>query len=246
MAEIPGTGIALHFIEKPPGGHAPIFYGGDEGSLRLGSVNAGNSEALYVGGGGINGGFARQLGRTQRIDAYAARHTALIEAAKDGEAFERYEDDDPTAFSFALVSRIDGSYEGVCFVDVFAPDRCPAGNPKNAAMLYAAPPNGMNHPDETEFLAAIGKTGQNIATAVARYNAIAPRETQPVIDALRLCLYSSGIYNRHGVSADRIALAIYDGVASGLTTDSGLKELQMPVSDDPGDPLFAAVKAKYG
>lgn len=246
MAEIPGTGIALRFIEKPRGGHAPIFYGADEGSLTLASVNAGNSESLYVGGGGINGGFARLLRSTQSTDGYGPRHKALIEAAKDGETFERYEDDDPTAFSFALVSRIDGSYEGVCFLDVFAPGRCPAGNLKNAAMLYAAPPNGMNHPDETEFLAAVGKTGQNVATAVTRYNAMAPGEDLPVIEALRLCLYSSGIYNRHGVSADRIALAIFDGVASSLSADSGLKELQMPVSDDPGDPLFAAVQAKYG
>ncbi len=83
--------------------------------------------------------------------------------------------------------------------------------------------------------------------AVAGYNALAPKESLPAIEAVRLCLYSSVIYNPNDVSLDKIALAIFDGVSKELGAGgSGLKELQMPVSDDTSDPLFTAVKAKVG
>jgi hypothetical protein len=251
MVKISGTSVTLGFILKPAGGYAPVYYGRGEGSLALASVNAGNSQDLYVGGGGINGGFAKLLSRTQKTGGYQARHQALVDdAAKTGEAFMRYDDDDPTEFSYVYASKISdvaGWYEGICFVDVFSTSHRPAGNPHNSAMLYAAPPHGHNHPKEADFLDAVGQTGRNIATTVARYNAIAPQQNVPGIEALRLCLYSSGIYNQYKVSLDKIALAIFDGVSAGLAAESsGLKELQMPYSDDPDDPLFSAVKAKYG
>jgi hypothetical protein len=251
MAEIDGTSIALSFIQKPAGGYAPVFYGGSNGTLVLASVNAGNSDDLYVGGGGINGGFNHALSRTQNTGEYMPRHKALFaDAAKTGEASKRYDDDDPTVFSYVYASKTidkDDWYEGICFVDVFGSSRCPAGNPKNAAMLYVAPPHGNYHPVEADFLGAITRTGQNIAKAATRYNAMAPRENVPVVEALRLCLYSSVIYNPKHVSLDKIALAIFDGLSTEFSARaSGLKEVQMPTSDDTSDPLFAAVKAKYG
>lgn len=250
MARIEGTDIDLHFIDKPAGGHAPIFYGPSEGTLRLASLNAGNSEGLYVGGGGINGGFGHVLSRTQTIGLYAARHQELLgDAAESGKATKRYADDDPTAFSCVYAAKVtekDGTHEGVAFVDVFAPGRCPAENARNAAMLYVAPPYGGHYADDAAFLDAIRRTGKNIATAIARYNAIAPAERLPAIEALRLCLYSSVIYNPGGVPLERIARAIFDGVSRRLAAEaSGLRELQLPVSADSSDPLFTAVKARY-
>ena len=256
MAKIDGTNIDISFIQKPLGHHPHIYYGPGEGSLTLASVNAGNSQDLYVGGGGINGGFATVLGRTQTTDDYEARHKALLaDAAKSGSAFKRYDSDDPTLFSYVDASELlqkANWHEGVCFVDVFAPGRCPAGNTKNAAMLYAAPPHGDYHPMDADFLDAIGKMGRNIVRCVASYNALAPKQSVPVVEAVRLCLYSSVICNSNAVPLDQIALTIFDGVSGELAAQPscGIKELQMPWAakgDDKTDgPLFRAVKEKLG
>jgi len=256
MLKIDGTNIDISFIEKPAGKHAPIYYDSGEGTFVLASVNAGNSQALFVGGGGINAGFGHALSPTQNIVDYAARHIALAnDAAQSGDAFKRYDDDNPDALSYVYAAKIidkPGWFEGVSFVDVFAPSRCPHGNPKNAAMLYAAPPHGDNHPKEADFLDAIAKTGRNIVKCVAGYNALAPKQNAPVVEAMRLCLYSSVIYNPNAVPLDQIALAVFDGVSGELAAQpsSGIKELQMPWAakgDDKSDgPLFRAVKEKLG
>ena len=117
-------------------------------------------------------------------------------------------------------------------------------------MLYAAPPRGANHPQDADFLSAIRDTATNIVTCLGRYNAIAPKHGVPSIEVLRLCLFSSNIYNDYAVPLDEIALAIFDGVAAGAAVGAtGLKEVQFPYAgagDDGDGPLFAAVKAKYG
>jgi hypothetical protein len=96
---------------------------------------------------GINSGFARALSKL-KIDAYAARHQALLAKARGGGPdIETYADPDPMAFSLvfptALPSKKGSDEEGVCFVDVFAPEHCPNGVSANAAMLYVAPPNRL-------------------------------------------------------------------------------------------------------
>jgi hypothetical protein len=254
VAKIGGTSINVAFIEKPARGHVPLYYGAGEGSLALASLNAGDAAALYVGGGGINQAFERILGRTQNTAQYLARHAALLaDTGGSGEAFKRYDGDDPTAFSYLYAAKVfetPAGHEGICFVDVFAPSRRPAGNPHNLAMLYVAPPNGHNHPGAADFLDAIGRTAKNIATTVARYNALASQQKLESIEALRLCLYSPAIYNPHNVSRDKIALAIFDGLCAGLAADDGgLREVQMPYApekDDGDGPLFRAVKTKLG
>lgn len=246
MAKVKGTNVDLVFVEKSDTDYAAIYYSGGQSGPALASVNAGNAQQLYVGGGGINAGFAHAL-RAQKIGEYATRHVALAAKAAQagGEAFERYSDDDPMAFSYAYTAgRLPPSaYEGVCFVDVFAARLAPGGNASNAAMLYVAPPDGSGHPQEADFLGVIKKTGRSIAEALTRYNALAAGQSMPVLPALRCCLYSSAIYNPQGVSLNKIALAIYEGLATGLAADAtGVTELQLPYAN----PLFLAVKEEVG
>src|SRR6185437_13385638 len=144
------------------------------------------------------------------------------------------------------LNKVANWYEGVCFVDVFDPSLCPNGNPKNVAMVYAAPPHGMHYPVEADFLAAIEAMAVTIIKTVAAYNAEAAKQKLPAIEVLRNTLFSSAIYNPNGVSKDKIARAIFAGMASGLNVDTGgIVDLQFPVSDDKSQssyPGFAAVR----
>ena len=139
----------------------------------------------------------------------------------------------------APTTKLAGSYDGVCFVDVFAPEDRPHGVRANAAMLYVAPPDGPHYADAPAFLAAIRQTASNIATAMGQYNAIAAANQVPSIPVLRLCLFSSGIYNSLKVEPDRIAEQIFGGLCDVLENDPcGLGEVQLPV----GNSLFDIVQ----
>jgi hypothetical protein len=243
MSTLAGTAIKLTFVDKPPNDFAPLFYPHGGSAPAMASVNAGNSAQLYVGGGGTNSGFARALSKL-KIDAYAARHQALLAKARGGGPdIETYADTDPMAFSLvyptALPSKKGSDEDGVCFVDVFAPEHCPNGVSDNAAMLYVAPPNGPNYADKATFLAAIRQTASNVATTMGRYNKIAGSHGVPAIPALRLCLFSSGIYNSFSISSNRIAEQICAGLGDVLAKDDcGLTKVQLPVAD----PLFYIIQ----
>jgi hypothetical protein len=208
---------------------------------------------LYVGGDGGNGAFHKSLsGAGQKVDDYQARHQALVAKVtkSGGSASESYSTDDPTSFSYVQATKLSTkSYEGVCFLDVFGAKLCPKGNSKNAAMLYVAPPDGNNYPVESDFLRDITLTASYAIEAIAGYNAVAAQQGLAPVEALRSILFSSNIYNpvmpkRPKVGFDTIARAIFAGYTSGLTAQkSGLKELQLPYSSDPKDPIFAAVEA---
>lgn len=249
MSLIPNTQIAVKFVPAPPGKFAPLYYttAKEAAGLTLGSVNAGNSDQLYVDGGGINQGFHDLfIADKQDTAQYAALHKALLDKAdKAADAFEVYAaGSNPLAFSYVRTARVtdkDRCYDGVCFVDVFTPAYRPHGLAANAAMVYLAPPKGDNYnKDKAAFLTAVKTASEHVVATVSGYNAIAAQHGQPALDALRLCLFSSGIYNSLDVSPYVIARTIYAGLCGALAKDSaGLKELQLPV---PGDPLFAAVQ----
>jgi hypothetical protein len=251
MTAVPGTKVKVAFYTFAP--PYPLLYDPTSAvKLVMASINAGESQGLGVGGGGVNKQFSLDLksaGQTNISsgkDDYADRHLKLLaKAASTGTAYEAYQTPDPSAFSHveaSQVKQVNGYYEGVCFVDVFSPKLCPAANPLNAAMVYAAPPYGDNYSDETAFLAAVQATAVTIMKAIAGYNAIAPANNQPPIQAVRNTLYSSSIYNMsppNEVSHDKIARAIFAGFQSELQVeDGGLMELQFPVSD----PLFWAIQ----
>lgn len=243
MGTLAGTTIKLTFLEVPPGSYPPLFYQHDSGGGAMASVNAGNSEQLYVGGSGINGGFAKALARLN-LAAFASRHQALLARARAGGAeVEAYADTDPMAFSLvypaSIAGKKGGGEDGVCFVDVLAPEHRPHGIAANAAMLYVAPPYGGNYPDARTFLAAIRQTASNIATTMGRYNKAAAAHGVPAIPVLRLCLFSSGIYNTQNLPSDDIAEQIHGGLCDVLASDGcGLTEVQLPA----GDGLFSIIR----
>ncbi len=235
---IPGTQLTATFLGAGPGGYSPIFYGASEGTAAMGSVNAGNSDMLYVGGGGINGAFGSVLQATQDINLYQTRHQTLYQQATSGGAAEEtYSATDPTSFSVVqpkLVSTTPKAYDGIAFVDVFGDGLAPNGNAHNSAMVYAAPPYGPRYDNDADFLTAIQTTAPHIAESVQAFNAAAkkPGSSLTPLRVLRLSLYSSNIYNRTpAVSLDLIAMAIYDGLLAALSKDdAGLMSLEFPVA----------------
>ncbi len=253
MPVVPGTQVQISFYTFP-GDFPPLYYGASEGTLNLASVNAGNSQGLYVGGGGVNQGFGDLLVLTQKnVADYTTRHTQLRANAAGAATSETYAVTDPCAFSYvnpAQVNHLSGWYEGVCFVDVFDPQLCPHGNAKNFAMLYIAPPYGDNYATDAAFLAAIEATATNIIATIAGYNALAAAHHLPQVEALRNTLFSSSIYNRKtatapdGVAHHLIAGAILAGFAAGLHAhpQCGLTELQFPVGTGTQDELFASLQ----
>lgn len=244
IATLPGTAIKLTFIQAPPGTFPPLFYSSDPGTGGMATVNAGNSDALYVGGGGINGGFAKELAGLQ-LGAYETRHKALVvKALNGGNPIEAYPDGDPMAFSLvyqeAPTARLAGGYDGICFVDVFSPLHRPNGVAANTAMLYIAPPYGPRYFNAEAFLNAIRQTACNITTTVGRYRKLVDTYSLPNILTLRLCLFSSGLYNTpHNLHPSDIAQQIYGGLCSVLVEDDcGLAEVQLPV----GGSLFDVIQ----
>lgn len=271
MTLIPGTTTTANFIGFE-GPHAPLFYDAVETGPTMGSVNAGNQQ-LWVGGGGINRGFEAKLASSgQTTSEYVNRHNQLFAATDPGDTgTSSYEDRDPIGFSSFINDPVaHDDRTGLSFVDVFG-DALPRGNVANAAMIYATPPDGRTYPTRDHFLADIEATACKLVRSVAAYNASAGDHDVPRLQAVRMCLYSSGIFNAHfdddgshierdsatmrflgkdgtekpKVSLDVIALRIYDGLVTGLNeTPSGLTEIQFPFSPNPADPLFNAVRMK--
>ncbi|MEM8687568.1 MAG: hypothetical protein AAGF81_09575 [Pseudomonadota bacterium] len=233
MTKLPGTDVDVALIAKGQNGFAPIFYETSGAGAAMASVNAGNSEDLYVGGGGINAGFAQALAG-QNLNAYETRHKALVQQVRSGgEAHITYEDDNPTAFSLLNADQplTDGAdaHDGMCFVDMFGTGLQPGRLAENAGMIYVASPFGGNFATEALFLGAISTLAETIVLTVGSYNAVQKPARLPDLEVVRLCLYGSGIYNTHGTPAPAIALAILQGLARGLSSRSGgIKTIEAP------------------
>src|SRR5206468_483332 len=112
-------------------------------------------------------------------DDYQGRHLRLLaKAGAGGTASETYSSTDPCQFAYVNAAQRKGapSTEGICFVDVFDPKLCPAGDAKNAAMLYMIPPNGIDYSQKADFLAAVQFTAGNMIETISAYNAIAAKQ----------------------------------------------------------------------
>ena len=249
MINVPGTAIHVRFDSFTPQ-YPPLYDGATaKSTLNLASVNAGQSNTLLVGAGGVNQQFLADLSPPQKnanlsttgagnVDDYQDRHKKLLaKAVAGGAPWEAYANTDPCAFSYVCPAQVNtaaGYFEGVCFVDVFDATLCPGGNPKNFAMLYVAPPYGPHFATPALFLAAIEATAVNIVRAIAGYNAIAAAQNLPILEALRNTLYSSTRYNQNPpVPLADIGRAMFAGFASELANQPhcGLVELQFPVGD---------------
>ncbi|MEM1199087.1 MAG: hypothetical protein AAGI06_07260 [Pseudomonadota bacterium] len=237
MTKLPGTDVELALIAKGPGGFAPIFYEAPSTDAAMASVNAGNSGDLYVGGGGINGGFARALAG-QTLGTYETRHKALVAQVRGGgEAHVVYEDENPTVFSLLNADRLlmdqAQAHDGACFVDMFGPGLQPNGIAENAGMIYVASPFGGNFATEELFIGAIRTLAETIALTASTYNGLQKPADVRNLEVIRLCLYGSGIYNTHGTPAPDIARAILQGLAQGLSSHAGgIGTIEIP-DDDP-------------
>lgn len=268
---IPGTQVEASFPSFA-GPYPELYYKAQQGTLTLASVNAGNSDTLCVGLGGVNYGFylaltaAGQKGANlnpqpasgnnkpcsaanaaKAADDYQGRHLKLLaKAGPGGTAFETYTTTDPCRFAYVNAAQRKGApgTEGICFIDVFDSKLCPVGDAKNAAMLYMIPPNGIDYTKKADFLAAVQATATQMIETIAGYNALAVKQSLPVIEALRNTLYSSGNYKFAGVTNDEIACAIFAGFSTALASNpnAGLLELQFPVNTGT-DRLFEAVAA---
>jgi hypothetical protein len=249
MITVPGTQVQVRF-DTFTHQYPPLYDDATaNGTLNLASVNAGQSNTLLVGAGGVNQQFLADLSPPQKNanlssggagngDDYQDRHKKLLaKAVAGGAPWEAYANTDPCAFSYVCPTQVNtaaGYWEGVCFVDVFDATLCPGGNPKNFAMLYVAPPYGPHFATPALFLAAIEATAVNIVRAIAGYNAIAAAQNLPILEALRNTLYSSTRYNQNPpVPLADIGRAMFAGFASELANQPhcGLVELQFPVGD---------------
>lgn len=261
MPHISGSQVSVEFMTFA-GKYPALYYGAGEAGYHLASVNAGSSNDLIVGSEFINGRFLAELNaagqkqasskgkRTASKDDYQSRHKRVLEKAladPSRTAFETFAATDPCLFCYAYAAPVTtkrGWNDGICFVDVFDASLCPAGNTANAAMLYVAPPHDKNYANQAAFLQAIEATGRNIVQTLAGYNAVAGQKL-PVIEALRLPLFSSDIYNRRwDVPAGDVAAAIWRGLLAGQRAqpNSGLRELQLPTGSGAQPALFGVVK----
>ena len=269
---IPGTTIQACFLSSA-GNFPELYEAAKKGSLNLASVNAGNSDTLCVGLGGVNYGFYEVLSHAGQksanlntqpasgnykpcaaasaaaaADDYQGRHLKLLaKTGAGGTASETYTNTDPCLFAYVNAAQRKGApgREGLCFVDVFDPKLCPAGDAKNAAMLYVnIPPDGVDYSQKADFLAAVQATAVSIIETIGAYNTLAAKQGLPAIQALRNTLYSSGNYKFQGVTNDEIARAIFAGFAAALASNAGtgLLELQFPVNTGSSR-LFEAVQA---
>ena len=106
---------------------------------------------------------------------------------------------------------------GSIFVDIFEEEKRPL-NAKKVAMLYAVGPKGLGcsgpQPllDKSTFLKALEALGRRSLETVAAYNAIATHQGLPLIEKLRWCLVSGGVYRHGDVSKIEVARATLRGM----------------------------------
>ena len=244
-----GSNLKYTFLGSKPGSHhcfSPIFLDSSTNSKVMGTVNAGNSDSngLWVGGGGINGQFEKELNPTQasKINRYRILHQDLFGKAGNGGqtsfgASDLNASTDPVQFMMVKLRPDDpawtGDYDGTVFVDVFNSGEVPAGNAKNYAMIYIAPPNGSRmdatgNPaySKAAFLQAVKLTAKNILDALTHYNAqYAGSNGLEKIEVLRICAFSGGIYRHPSATEVEVVQKIYEGLQAVLVF-TGVKEVQ--------------------
>ena len=224
-------------LVHPPAGSAYVslyLAAGEASPGAFASVNAGNSNAFFVGGGGLNAAFAQAV---QNPGAYLNLQTTLYNSAgASGLAYASHPASSGAPVSFAMVQKpAPGQafhfYEGTVFIDIFQPGTAPGGNPANYAMIYVCPPNGANYASAAKFLAAVQATALNLIGAVRTYN----QRLVPQLGGLsrlavmRLFLFSSGIYRPAQASVGQVAQAVCSGLLDGLASGpTGLTAIQLP------------------
>lgn len=241
----PGTNVQADILQPNPStGFVSLFYHATEttGSNML-SVNAGTSNAgclFEVGLSGINGAFANSLGNAgQQTNAYQTIHQQLYNAS--GSALTAFNNSftpaDPV--QFCLLQKPDPSYnlsgyDGIVFIDIFNAAQLPNDNPLNYGMVYLVPPYSGNYSSNAAFLQAIQASCLTIAFAIQTFNTVyaASGNTYNLqqANALRMCLFSSGIYGG-GIAKTEVAQYNLQGLQTAVSSKNNtitLVEFEFP------------------
>mmetsp|Transcript_122440 Transcript_122440/g.391783 ORF Transcript_122440/g.391783 Transcript_122440/m.391783 type:complete len:353 (-) Transcript_122440:149-1207(-) len=243
-------GLKFHF-EPKPGQFSPLYLRSPERSTA--ACNAGDYW-LYLGGGSINGAFAKLLGEVQNLEFtgahrkglplqkdYQELHILLLRESRERSGALVSARRLPQASALLSASRLVDCYAvageaigeeepaytasvGSVFVDVFDGGARPL-HERNVAMLYVVGPKGEGAfagqgplLARDHFLGAVRDLGKRAMLAVAQYNADQstrlPRDRLPVVEEVRWCLVSGGVFRHKDTSKLEVARATLEGMLS--------------------------------
>lgn len=221
---IDGRALASLALCPDPGrGGFTATYEREPPSEGFASVNAGNGRSLHLGGSGLNGQFARDLGDAGlSIDKFQHVHQDLMAraCAEPGALVEACDASRAgLVAAFGRVARADGA--GFAAVDVFREGARPL-HAANVAMVYCVGPDRRECGSDAEFLASIAELGESLALACAGYAARAASAASglPPLRRVRVALVSGGKYSGK-VSADLVAQHLLRGLVGGIGAGLG-------------------------
>lgn len=217
----------------------------------FGSVNAGSGRSLRVGGSGINGQFAKDLGAAGLpVEGFQRLHQDLMSSAcADPEQLvEASRCPRGVAFACARVSSSDG--RGFVAIDVFDEDARPL-HLANAAMVYCIGPDRRECRSDEELLSSICTLGESIALACNAYMARAATAdgaaNLPPLQRVRVALVSGGKYAGK-VPPESVAFHLLQGLAAGAGAEDEHRgpEYELAFADGCFGRALAQLRAEVG
>ncbi|KAF4645528.1 putative transmembrane protein [Toxoplasma gondii] len=214
-------------------------------SKRVATVDAG-ANALFIGGGGLNGQFAKTLLEEAEKNGIRLTSVALSEHSQriqqsllrravksPGKLVELDTGVASPVFarSFGFVPVVPGlmwkeskvgANVGVTFIHILKPEVTPYGNLNNNVMMYTVAPCGA--PPDTTYSLAYKTTIAGVIRAAAAYNDTPAGQQYPV-QGLRLPLLRGGIFRRNR-SLESIGRANAEGTSLAITQYGPNFELQ--------------------
>lgn len=129
---------------------------------------------------------------------------------------------------------------GSVFIDVFKADWRPI-HAKNVAMLYVVGPKGetksagagVGSPvlPKNEFLASVELLAKEALQTVITYNKAASKEGLPLIEEVRWCLVSGGVYRHQDSTKIEVAKATISGMRS-VEDDGSVQQVTFTFDED--------------
>lgn len=221
-----GTNVAWTLLGAAPGSQfSPIWRHHGEPGGPIASVDAGNS-GYWVAGDGINKSFMQSFGPSTAA-FFMSVHSTAMKAAQAGTLVStNWASPQPvTLVSVQLPNGQgpNGSFPNeTVFLDILTAAAQPHGEPSNAAMLYAVPPDGHMpcYTTHAQWLDSVSRTAANCVAVLADYNAVQvaahPALNLVPIPTLRMCSLGGKIFRMTGVTTPQLAMAIFNGVTAAL------------------------------
>nr|A0A140H546.1 RecName: Full=Mitochondrial association factor 1 form b1; Short=MAF1RHb1 allele; AltName: Full=MAF1b; Flags: Precursor [Toxoplasma gondii]AMN92247.1 mitochondrial association factor 1 [Toxoplasma gondii] len=238
-----GTTVRFFGPSHHFGGFTPLYDPAPD--KRVATVDAG-ANALFIGGGGLNGQFAKTLleeaekhgirltpeelsQHSQRIQQSLLRRAVKspgklveLDTGVASPVFARSFGFVPVVPGLMWEESEVGPNVGVTFVHILKPEVTPYGNLNNNVMMYTVAPSGAA-PDKTYSL-AYKTTIAGVIGAAAAYNDTPAGQQYPV-QGLRLPLLGGGIFRRNR-SLESIGRANAEGTSLAITRYGPNFELQ--------------------